>query len=98
MTAFEKYFLENAFAKKSRIFNSLKEPFLNQENNSKPFKKHIFLRKQEQCSYDRLFFLFLNIHKLIIQRQFDAKQLAISNNSSISANASVYTELSLKQS
>ncbi len=42
MTAFEKYFLENAFAKKSRIFNSLKEPFLNQENNSKPFKKHIF--------------------------------------------------------
>ncbi len=36
----------------------------------KPFKISIFLRKQENCSNDRLFTLYINIHKFIIQRQF----------------------------
>ncbi len=51
------------------MFYSLKESFsfVNQEKKSKPLKRPLFLKTQEKCSNGRLFTLFINIHKFIIQ-------------------------------
>ncbi len=79
------------------MFNSLKEPrfFQNQEKKSKLFIELLFLRKQEKCSNDTIFTLLLNIHNTMTIFMV-GKNLSISNDSRISANALIYTEISFK--